>query len=285
MESATTAAAVVVEAAGRPWQPAARTIRAGQILGAVMGSSSHRADGGVERPGGPAPAVAGPADRDGGGAGAAGDHLALGAGGFQEKPVARLEQRQRSGWVESNLEAQAIQWYGRAADGGLAQAQYELAELMFEDSASGQRAMELLMTAAARGHAGANTRLGVFFQLGTYVEKNHARAQLFYEVATIQGDLTARNNLAWLLATSPSADLRNGSRAVTLAQPLAVLYDNWGYLDTLAAAQAETGDFAAASRTERKAVTQAASDASAEALQDLKHRLTLFEADEPYREP
>ena len=181
--------------------------------------------------------------------------------------------------------AKAIQWYSRAADGGLAQAQYELAELMFEDSASGQRAMELLMTAAARGHAGANTRLGVFFQLGTYVEKNHARAQLFYEVATIQGDLTARNNLAWLLATSPSADLRNGSRAVTLAQPLAVLYDNWGYLDTLAAAQAETGDFAAASRTERKAVTQAASDASAEALQDLKHRLTLFEADEPYREP
>ena len=100
---------------------------------------------------------------------------------------------------------QAIHWYGRAADGGLAEAQYQLAEIMFEESATRQRGLELLMAAAEQGHGAANTRLGVFFQLGTYVAKDHARAQHFYEVATGQGDLTARNNLAWLLATSPSA--------------------------------------------------------------------------------
>ncbi len=179
----------------------------------------------------------------------------------------------------------ALLWYGRAADGGLAEAQYQLAEILFEETATRPRGLELLTAAAAQGHGGANTRLGVFFQLGTYVAKDHARAQRFYEVATGQGDLTARNNLAWLLATSPSAHLRDGNRAVTLAQPLAVLYDSWGYLDTLAAAQAEAGDFAAASRTEKKALAQAEPDASAEALHDLQHRLTLFQRDEPYREP
>jgi TPR repeat protein len=179
----------------------------------------------------------------------------------------------------------AIYWYTRAADAGLAEAQYQLAEIMFEESATRQRGMELLIAAANQGHGAANTRLGVFFQLGTYVAKDHARAQHFYEVATDQGDLTARNNLAWLLATSPSAKLRDGSRAVTLAQPLAVLYESWGYLDTLAAAQAEAGDFAAASKTETKALAQAGTDANAEALHDLQHRLTLFQRDEPYREP
>ncbi len=135
---------------------------------------------------------------------------------------------------------------------------------MFEDSATRQRALTLLMAAAAKGHAAANTRLGVFFQLGTYVEKSHARAQTSSTKSrSLRGDLTARNNLAWLLATSPSADLRDGERAVTLAQPLAVLYESWGYLDTLAAAQAEAGDFAggmhepSAKRSRRRNPTRA----------------------------
>ena len=179
----------------------------------------------------------------------------------------------------------AIHWYDRAADGGLAEAQYQLAEILFEDSATQPRGLELLAAAAEQGHGAANTRLGVFFQLGTYVAKDHARAQHFYEVATGQGDLTARNNLAWLLATSPSANLRDGNRAVALAQPLAVLYESWGYLDTLAAAQAEAGDFDAALKTETKALAQAGPVASAEALHDLQHRLTLFQRDQPYREP
>jgi hypothetical protein len=181
--------------------------------------------------------------------------------------------------------AKAIAWYGRAADGGVAEAQYQLAELLLEDSTSTPRALELLRLAAAQGHASANTRLGVFFQLGTHVRKNHAQAQHYYEVATVQGDLTARNNLAWLLATSPSSDLRNGRRAVTLVQPLAVLYDSWGYLDTLAAAQAEAGNFDAASRTERKAVDLAQAQVNPTTLRELEQRLTLFQRDEPYREP
>ena len=180
---------------------------------------------------------------------------------------------------------QASLWYDRAAQAGLAEAQYQLAAILFEESGSAQRGLQLLVSAAAQGHAAANTRLGVFHQQGTYVEKDHATAQRYYEAAIIEGDLSARNNLAWLLATSPTAVLRDGKRAVILAQPLAVLYENWGYLDTLAAAEAEAGDFEAAVRSEQKAIEQAESSANAEALRDLRQRLTLFERAEPYREP
>jgi hypothetical protein len=181
--------------------------------------------------------------------------------------------------------AKAELWFSRAAAAGIAEAQYQLAAMMFEQTDTAARGLELLKAAAADGHAGANTRLGVFYQLGTYMPKDQTRARQHYELATSQGDITARNNLAWLLATSPDAELRDGTRAVSLALPLAVLYDSWGYLDTLAAAQAEAGDFAAATRSAGKALTQAAAAADAETLQGLKQRLTLFQRKEPYREP
>jgi TPR repeat protein len=180
---------------------------------------------------------------------------------------------------------QASLWYDRAAQAGRADAQYQLATILFEESGSMQRGLQLLLSAAAQGHAAANSRLGVFYQQGTYVEKDHAKAQRYYEAAIVEGDLSARNNLAWLLATSPSVELRDGKRAIILAQPLAVLYESWGYLDTLAAAEAEAGDFAAAARTEQRAIAQAETGADPATLQELKQRLTLFERAEPYREP
>jgi TPR repeat protein len=160
---------------------------------------------------------------------------------------------------------------------GSAEAQYQLAEIMFEESATRQRGMELLMAAADQGHGAANTRLGVFFQLGTYVAKDHARAQRFTASSNRTGISPHATIWHTLLATSPSAQLRDGNRAVTLAQPLAVLYESWGYLDTPQPREAEAGDFAAASKTEKKALAQAGSDAGAEALHDLQHRLTLFQ--------
>ena len=55
----------------------------------------------------------------------------------------------------------------------------------------------------------------------------------------------AHNNLAWLLATSPDEEIRDGAAAVrhaTKANELAS-YSDAGYLDTLAAALAETRQF------------------------------------------
>ena len=96
-------------------------------------------------------------------------------------------------------------------------------------------------------------------------------------------NLVAMNNLASLLATSPNSGDRDGKRAVELATEAAKLarqtnsgnpYLLYEALDTLAAAEAESGDFAAAVATQREAIEKAA-EAQRESLRE---RLKLYEA-------
>lgn len=67
--------------------------------------------------------------------------------------------------------------------------------------------------------------------------------------------LPALNDLAWLLASSPHAEIRNGTEAVTLAQH-ACEVTSWKYaqlIGTLAAARAEAGQFEEAAKTADRA--------------------------------
>jgi tetratricopeptide (TPR) repeat protein len=66
----------------------------------------------------------------------------------------------------------------------------------------------------------------------------------------------AWNELAWVLATHPDDALRDGRRAIEAATRACELTNRTepNYLDTLATAQAETGDFAAAVRIQREAL-------------------------------
>jgi len=61
------------------------------------------------------------------------------------------------------------------------------------------------------------------------------------------------NNLAWLLATSRDPTIRDGRRAVEHALRATKLGKAGAWMDTLAAAYAETGDFEAAVRNEEEA--------------------------------
>ncbi|HYY93402.1 MAG TPA: tetratricopeptide repeat protein [Pyrinomonadaceae bacterium] len=64
-------------------------------------------------------------------------------------------------------------------------------------------------------------------------------------IALDAGYANAYNSLAWLLATAPKQELRDGKRAVELARKACEL-SKWQHpnqLDTLAAAYAEAGDF------------------------------------------
>lgn len=99
--------------------------------------------------------------------------------------------------------------------------------------------------------------------------------------------IEALNNLAWILATDPDPQLRNGPRAVRLAERAVALSHSTLPLmiGTLAAAYAEAGRFADAVAAGEKAVTAAAEQAQPEVVQRNRELIELYRAGKPYHEP
>jgi len=96
-------------------------------------------------------------------------------------------------------------------------------------------------------------------------------------------DSWSLNNLAWLLATTPDANARDGQQALKTAKQ-AVKLDGgkqWNTLDTLAAACAEMGMFTEAERHQTDAIKLAPDKERS----DLQSRLELYRAKRPYRLP
>jgi hypothetical protein len=90
---------------------------------------------------------------------------------------------------------------------------------------------------------------------------------------------------AWIRATHPDAQYRDGQRAVVAARKACELTD-WGdvmSIETLAAAYAETGNFSEAAKWQAKAVDSLSRQSSDQA--DAQARLKLYKAGQPYREP
>ncbi len=96
----------------------------------------------------------------------------------------------------------------------------------------------------------------------------------------------ALNNLAWILATHPQAQYRNGTEAVNLAERAAWLtkQEDAGALDTLAAAYAEANRFSEAVQTAQRALGLAQASAQTNLVADIQKRLALYESGQPYRE-
>jgi len=97
--------------------------------------------------------------------------------------------------------------------------------------------------------------------------------------------LTMTYFLAFSLATCPDPKYRNGTDALKLASTLCeqTQHANPQFLDALAAAHAETGNFSRAVGIARQAA-QVARRSSDEALaREIEMRLRLYEADKPFR--
>ena len=91
----------------------------------------------------------------------------------------------------------------------------------------------------------------------------------------------AYRGLAWLMATCPVESIRNPERAMEMAELALSLdgkQDSVGF-DTLAAAQASAGDFAAAVQTLHRAI-ESAPDAERTVYQD---RLVMYQHAKPFR--
>jgi Flp pilus assembly protein TadD len=109
----------------------------------------------------------------------------------------------------------------------------------------------------------------------------------FQKALEIEPDnVEALNDLAWLLATSPQASVRNGDRAVELAQRANQITggENPMILSTLAAACAEAGRFGDAQQNARKAVQLATVAGRPGLVGELTRELRLYEAGHPYHE-
>jgi Flp pilus assembly protein TadD len=94
------------------------------------------------------------------------------------------------------------------------------------------------------------------------------------------------NALAWGLATKTDPRIRNGLRALALAQEActATKYQQPEYLDTLAAAYAEAQRFDEAVKTAQKALSLASTSKQSELAQQIERRLLLYQKRQPYRE-
>ena len=96
-------------------------------------------------------------------------------------------------------------------------------------------------------------------------------------------DAVAHNSLAWLSATCPDVKHRNGKRAVELATRACQLseWKNASPLDTLAAANAEVGDFDKAVGWQEKANRLYTNTDDRKTGED---RLRLYQHKKPYRD-
>ena len=99
--------------------------------------------------------------------------------------------------------------------------------------------------------------------------------------------LDALNTLAWLLATCPEAKLRDGPRAVQLADQACKLsgFNLTVLVGTLAAAQAEAGRFDDAIATAQKACASASAHGETNLLQANQNLLKLYQQHQAWHEP
>ena len=92
------------------------------------------------------------------------------------------------------------------------------------------------------------------------------------------------NSVAWFKATCPDGSQRNGREAIRQATKACDLsgWKNGGFIDTLATAYAETGDFDRAVKYEEQALNM--KSVLSKTRKDLQEHLGLFQEHKPYRE-
>ena len=171
----------------------------------------------------------------------------------------------------------ATSFFRSAARGGVPEAQFRLALLLMENTP--QQGLAWLTRAADAEHAQANALLGEYHLTGQHLPQDAALAIPYLERASAAGDSSARNNLAWVLATSEDETLRDGNRALALIRPLAASEGGWQHFDTLAAAYAALPDMEQAVKAQSLAIREARRESVDDAtLAEMLARLADYES-------
>jgi Flp pilus assembly protein TadD len=109
---------------------------------------------------------------------------------------------------------------------------------------------------------------------------------LHQAASSIPDSAVALDELAWVFATHPSEELRDGHEAVRLAEHACALTKRTNpiLLATLAAAYAETGNFSAAISTIQESISKARSSNNPDAIALGEKLLTAFQSNMPVRQ-
>jgi tetratricopeptide (TPR) repeat protein len=127
--------------------------------------------------------------------------------------------------------------------------------------------------------------------LARYCEQSGDQAEALQQY--LEGERLERGNpialtrIAWIRSTSPSAELRDGAAAVRLAQRavMATKRKDTDALNALAAAFAETGDFARAVSTTEEAIDLLRQTTETDLLAKTKQYLQIYRLGQPNRSP
>jgi Flp pilus assembly protein TadD len=133
-------------------------------------------------------------------------------------------------------------------------------------------------------NAGAYNCLGLIFLRQGQAGEAAADFQKALELQPDNAD--AHKCLAWMLATCPEASVRNGARAIELAQQAEQLSGGKdpAIITILAAAYAEAGRFPEAVTTARQALQLAAIQTNTAVVNALRAQIGFYEADTPFRD-
>ncbi len=132
---------------------------------------------------------------------------------------------------------------------------------------------------------------GVLIELGRVLisDRRYLEASITLEKAVARNPDSpdAINALAWLLATCPQAEVRDGAMAVELAQRLCNIVgrDNPAALDTLAVAYAEAGRFQDAAGLVDRAIELARAAGMDPLAAEIDRHAALIHRRQPYHEP
>jgi len=191
-----------------------------------------------------------------------------------------------SGRFVSQDTSVGLTWVTQAAAQNHIKAQQTVADLAFEGKLFPRDlalAEKWYLVMAEQGDKWANFRLGFIYSAGgDGVVRNCGKAMGQFNTA---GDTVSLGNVAWILATCPEAEYRDGSRAISMS--LKLLEQNQNdptVLDNLAAGYAEIGDFTSAVDAQKKAIEALKQNPELAHSDEFKLRLMQYQNNQAYRE-
>jgi tetratricopeptide (TPR) repeat protein len=146
-------------------------------------------------------------------------------------------------------------------------------------------AVAAFQTAVKIGPDDAETHINLANALRRQGLEEEAVAQYESALQITPQSISVLNDLAWLIATSPNPSIRNGSKAVALAEQAVRLSGgaNPFFLHKLAAAHAENGDFPKALKVAERALQLATYQGQTALVLEMQRNIKLYRANTPLR--